>query len=114
MATSPTSQRHDLFLDITRGAAAQLVVIGHAILFAFPALIGQKDYFYVQSWAVVVFLALSGFLIARSVKSKLSRGKFALSSYVKDRFARIFTPFLPMIPLIVIVDRGSCNSRRTP
>lgn len=28
MATSPTSQRHDLFLDITRGAAAQLVVIG--------------------------------------------------------------------------------------
>lgn len=97
--------RHLLFLDLVRGAAAQAVLIGHSVLFAFPVLIGQASFFYVQSWAVVVFLVLSGFLIARSTKRRLDGGTFTLAGYMKDRFARIFVPLLPLIPIILIGDR---------
>lgn len=74
-----------------------LVVLGHAILFSFPELIARKDFFYIQSWAVVVFLALSGYLIARSVLRRVENGTFTLSGYIKDRGARILTPLIPLI-----------------
>lgn len=97
--------RHVLYLDLVRGLAAQAVLVGHAVLLGYPALIGREDFFYVQSWAVVVFLALSGYLIAGSVKRHLEKGTFTLSGYVKDRFARIFVPLLPLIPIVLIGDR---------
>lgn len=99
------TKRHVLFLDLVRGLAAQAVLLGHAVILAFPALIGQAKFFYVQSWAVVVFLALSGYLIAGSVKRRLEAGTFTLSGYLKDRVARIFVPLVPLIPIVLLGDR---------
>ncbi|MGM7672138.1 acyltransferase family protein [Microbacterium sp. A93] len=112
---SHQSKRHVLFLDLVRGVAAQAVLVGHAVVIAFPALIGHKNFFYVQSWAVVVFLALSGYLIAGSVKRRLAAGTFTLAGYTKDRFARIFVPLVPLVPIVLIGDRVFLgNPPKTP
>ncbi|WP_366941332.1 acyltransferase [uncultured Microbacterium sp.] len=105
VAIRRSPSQHLLFLDFVRGVSAFLVVAGHATLFSFPELIGQKNFFYVQSWAVVVFLALSGYLITRSVLRRIQKGTFTLSGYVKDRAARILTPLIPLIPVVVLGDR---------
>jgi peptidoglycan/LPS O-acetylase OafA/YrhL len=102
---TPPPMRHVLFLDLVRGIAAQAVLVGHAVVIGFPALIGLDNFFYIQSWAVVVFLALSGYLIAGSVRRKHVAGTFTLAGYVKDRFARIFVPLAPLVPIVVIGDR---------
>lgn len=102
--TSNSSQ-HLLFLDLVRGLSAMLVVMGHATVLAFPSLMGRPNFFYVQSWAVVVFLALSGYLIVRSVIRRIDNGTFTLIGYVKDRGARILTPLIPLVPVVVLGDR---------
>ena len=96
---------HLLFLDLVRAVAAQLVVAGHASILAFPEYVGRRNFFYIQSYAVVVFLVLSGYVIARSVQRRLAEGTFTFAGYVKDRFARIFVPLLPLFPVVLLGDR---------
>lgn len=112
---SPPPGGHLALLDLARGVSAQLVVVGHLGVLAFPGLWAQRlpdgrlgartDLFQVQSFAVVIFLVLSGYVIARSVRSRVRQNTFRLGGYLLDRGARILTPLLPLIPVIVIVDR---------
>ena len=90
-------------LDLIRTIAAQLVLVGHVIsvLGLLPHL--QPPHFaYMQNVAVVVFFLLSGLLISYSVFSR--REKPTFTSYLIDRFARIYSGLLPALLFIAIVD----------
>lgn len=90
-------------LDLIRTVAAQLVLVGHAIsiLGLLPGL--QPPHFaYIQNIAVVVFFLLSGLLISYSVFSRLQRPTF--TSYLIDRFARIYSGLIPAIIFIALID----------
>ena len=52
-----------------------------------------------------MFLVLSGFLISRSVRRRRDEGTFTLGRYMKDRFARIYVPLIPLIPIVLLGDR---------
>jgi len=87
------------FLDVLRATAANLVLYEHAgEVFAFksrlPAgLIG-----------VSVFFILSGFLILLSSVARLQRPGPYFVPYMIDRFARIFTAYVPVLILVAAVN----------
>lgn len=113
-ATEPGAG-HVAFLDLARGLSAQLVVVGHAMVMAWPQtwamalpegrLGARTDQFHIQSYAVVVFLVLSGFVITRSVRPRWLAGTYQFSSYLLDRAVRILTPLVPAIPVVLLLDR---------
>ncbi len=82
-------------LDFLRGGSAQLVLIGHALSAS-----GLAPKLPMQDLGVVVFFVLSGFLITLSARSKTT-----FSDWFIDRFARVFTPYIPA--LIFIVGAGT-------
>ena len=86
-------------LDLLRALAANLVLLGHATeIFGHPialpaGLIG-----------VGIFFLLSGFLILQSSQARLARPGPHFLPYLIDRFARIFTAYLPALVLVAIVE----------
>jgi peptidoglycan/LPS O-acetylase OafA/YrhL len=79
--------------NLIRGMAAQLVLIGHLInppLYDLPVLI--------QNLGVMCFFWISGFLITLSAMRKESFQEFFI-----DRAARMFTPYIPCLILIVVL-----------
>jgi peptidoglycan/LPS O-acetylase OafA/YrhL len=92
--------RASIVLDAIRAVAAQAVVIGHAISFfrVWPwAQPPQAPY--MQNIAVQVFFVLSGFLIAYTLARKRS-----FTEYFVERFARIYSAYIPALVFIVAVD----------
>jgi len=60
---------------------------------------------FIQNTGVVVFFVLSGFLIPYSTFSKMAKSSnYSLSSYLIDRFARIYTGLVPALFFIIVVD----------
>jgi len=58
---------HDI-LDMLRGLASQLVLVGHAMsYFGVMKILHPPNFPWIQNIAVVVFFILSGFVITRSV-----------------------------------------------
>jgi Predicted acyltransferases len=85
-------------LDALRAIAAQAVCVGHAMSFF------KFDYprgIAIQVIGVLVFFVMSGFVIAHTLFSKEERG---FGPYVIDRFARIYTAYLPAVILVVALD----------
>lgn len=103
MLRRPTS----VTLDIVRTVSAQLVVVGHTLGFAYP---GERyEYFgrsgiTFQSIGVILFFALSGFLIAYTTNLKISSSQYHFSDFMIDRFARIYAGLLPSILFISVLD----------
>lgn len=64
---------------------------------------GQRV-FYMQSFAVIIFFVLSGFLITSAVIKKKDRLDFSIGSYLIDRIARVVYPLVPALALIVAFD----------
>jgi peptidoglycan/LPS O-acetylase OafA/YrhL len=64
-----------------------------------------------QSFAVVIFFVLSGYLITTTVMRKWDSPEFGFGTYLIDRLARVVYPLLPATALIVAFDflvfRGS-------
>ncbi len=103
--TAALGNNSTALLDLLRAAAANLVLFGHA-----------ADVFRVQNrvpaglLGVSVFFILSGFLILQSSLARIARpGPFFLP-YLIDRFARIFTAYIPVLILVAgvnaLVDLG--------
>ena len=94
-------------LDGIRALAAQAVVVGHAISFfhILPALQPPRAPF-MQNVGVVVFFVLSGYLIAYTVWRKRAKGRYSFRTYGIERFARIFSGFVPGLIFIAAVDTG--------
>lgn len=95
-----------VFFDFARGISAQAVVLGHALNIFLPGIFmvpGQRV-FYMQSFAVIIFFVLSGFLITSAVMKKKDRPDFSFGSYLIDRVARVVYPLIPALFLIVAFD----------
>lgn len=98
------SENSSLMLDLLRAAASQAVVIGHGISYyeIWPRLQPPK-FPYIQNLAVVVFFVLSGFLITYATVRKSREYRFG--EFFIERFARIYSAYLIVLPLIWVIDR---------
>jgi peptidoglycan/LPS O-acetylase OafA/YrhL len=95
-----------IFFDFARGISAQAVVLGHALSMFLPGifLVAGHHVFYMQSFAVIIFFVLSGYLITSAVIKKKELPGFTFGSYLIDRIARVFYPLVPALALIMAAD----------
>ncbi|MFO7304219.1 MAG: acyltransferase [Gammaproteobacteria bacterium] len=100
------------YLDALRALGANLVVAAHVLALYF----GIKRY-PLGSLGVMIFFLLSGFLIMQSMLARAGRPGPQTAGFLADRSARILTPYVPALLLIVLIDslwiRGNYNSGGT-
>ncbi len=102
------------YFDWLRALSSQSVVVGHALNIFLPSLfmVERADGFleaarnvpYIQNLGVVVFFALSGYLVTSSVVRKARMPHYSFEAFLVDRATRIFVPLLPAIALVWIFD----------
>ena len=96
------SRSQSAYLDLLRGAAAQLVLLHHAVGYCLPgsglASLGGG------ALGVLTFFLLSGFLITGTIASRLAARRFSLTEFLVSRFSRIYTPYIPAILLVAVLD----------
>ena len=107
MVLNPAQSRH---LDLIRGVAAQLVLLQHAFgtVPPHPAL---ADFRW-GALGVLAFFLLSGFLITGTIHARVAAGRFSLTEFSASRFSRIFTPYVPAILLVAVLDHFASRSPR--
>lgn len=105
-----------LALDLVRGLAALVVVLGHAKVGAwvdYRSLPAEQQTVAVAALfavarlgreAVLVFFVLSGFLVGGRLIDRVSRNNFSASAYVVDRTTRILIPLIPACIFTVAVN----------
>ncbi|MDH2398967.1 acyltransferase [Bradyrhizobium sp. SSUT18] len=93
----PAKNDTSVTLDFLRAVAAQMVCIGHAINF------GGFGTTYIPTDGVLLFFVLSGFLIAYTLDTKSASPDYGIVEFSIERFARIYTAYLPAILLIGLV-----------
>src|SRR5262245_56388438 len=79
------------FLDLMRGLAANLVLMEHT-----AAVFGRTPHIPFGMIGVSIFFILSGFLIQQSSLARVQRPGPYFAPYMIDRFARIFTAYVPV------------------
>lgn len=92
-------------LNLMRGVSAQMVLVGHTVLFVFypvPSL-GHSYVGYMASFGVVVFFILSGYLITASASRTMDEGG-GFTEFFVARFSRIYTALVPALILIAALD----------
>ena len=97
------NQSQSAYLDVLRGAAAQLVLLHHAVGYCLPA--SGLASLGGGAVGVLTFFLLSGFLITDTIQSRLAARRFSLTEFVVSRFSRIYTPYIPAILLVAVLDR---------
>ena len=107
-------------IDGMRGLSAQVVFLAHAIPFAFPDT--TKAWFlhaigHAAQIAVVTFFALSGFVIASTLRHRTLTGQFNVLDFAIRRVARIWPPYIVglvlMLGVIVLEQSGFVIRRET-
>lgn len=98
---------HMQMLLVLRVLATLVVVVGHAASF-FDALPFTQwpNAPYMQSMAVTLFFAISGFTIAWVVDRSQGVGAAGLVRFVYDRFLRLAIPLLPTLLLFLVVEHA--------
>lgn len=89
------------YLNLVRALAAQIVLVGHSTAYF---LAGHDRGGRWETFGVLVFFLLSGFLIASSVQQKRDRADYRFGHYLIDRFCRIFAGYLPALVLVAVAD----------
>ena len=109
-------------LDLLRAAAAIMVLVGHVREFTWfdfgslpPAQRGLPAELVFGLTregheAVIVFFALSGFLVGGRIIAHIQDGTFSLSSYALERATRIFVPLVPACLFAAIVQTLTSTS----
>jgi peptidoglycan/LPS O-acetylase OafA/YrhL len=123
-ATERTLPAYSLHLDVIRGLASLLVLVGHLHLIvtghvnaapsapeagggtvlahpAGPTGLGHAS--------VVIFFVLSGYLVGGSVLRDLKRRTFSFGKYAVRRLTRLWTVLLPAIALGLLMDKLSAH-----
>ena len=85
------------YLDALRALASNLVIAAHVLLLYFHV----KDPYSLGNLGVAIFFLLSGFLITQSMLNWSHKPGPQLPGFLADRVARIFTPYVPALILIV-------------
>jgi peptidoglycan/LPS O-acetylase OafA/YrhL len=100
--SSPLTAAQRSYLDLLRAVAALLVVVGHSgqhfLQGSFVAS-GQP-----QGFGVMLFFLISGFLISTSAFQRIVDPNYRLADFAIDRFARIYTCYLPALILLPALD----------
>ncbi|MFI5300248.1 MAG: acyltransferase family protein [Polyangiales bacterium] len=109
------SRDSSVALDMVRGLAALAVAIGHVrslSLRDYPTLAhpnaAQMVLYLFTGFghqAVVVFFALSGFLVGGSAMRSIERGDWSFGRYAADRLSRLWAPLIPALVLGLALDR---------
>ena len=104
-----------LHLDLARGIAAIMVMIGHlrSFLFVAPGEVDNislvdKLFYFVTGFgreAVVTFFVLSGFFITKSIVGMVERNDWSWHSYLINRLARLWTVLIPALLLTLMWDQ---------
>jgi peptidoglycan/LPS O-acetylase OafA/YrhL len=108
-------------LDLLRATAAQMVCVGHAwnLTFedgnAFHNIVNSRATF-IPYIGVMLFFVLSGFVIALTLYARTQRPDYSLTNYAAERFARIYSAYLPALFLIALGDwlAYKCGAPITP
>jgi peptidoglycan/LPS O-acetylase OafA/YrhL len=91
-----------LYLDFIRTIAAMSVLFGHAaIMFQSGGFLEKANF---HAAGVIIFFLMSGFLISYSVFTRQDDPSYGFREYFIDRFARIYTAFLPALFFVTVVD----------
>ena len=103
------------FMDLIRGVAAQLVVVGHSGNVFLPSIFmlvtpaglfeGRPDVIMLQNLAVLIFFYVSGYLITSTFLKKSKNPDWRLRDFLADRAARIFTPLVPLLLILFVTDK---------
>ena len=88
------------YLDALRAIAANLVIGSHIVLVHYQGNVRYPG----GSVAVSIFFLLSGFLITQSMLNRTGRPGPRLPGFLADRVARIMTPYVPALLLIVALN----------
>lgn len=97
--TSKLTDGQSTILNAIRALAAFAVLVGHTLSGVQPvSWFGKTMPF--QSFAVIVFFWLSGFLI---VYHCLTRQKYNFTEYMIDRFSRIYVLYIPALIISFVV-----------
>jgi peptidoglycan/LPS O-acetylase OafA/YrhL len=87
------------YLDLSRVVATNLVMVGHCLAIFHLGEIGVLG-----GLGVTIFFLLSGFLITTAAFRKSKSDEPQLRSFMIDRCARIFVPFVPILILVAILN----------
>ena len=94
-----------LTLDLLRAGAAQAVCVGHALnVFMGP---GTSN---APRIGVALFFVLSGFVIAHTLIIRSQQASYDFAEFFTERFARIYTAYLPALLLIALADNLAVGS----
>jgi peptidoglycan/LPS O-acetylase OafA/YrhL len=101
-------------LDLVRGIAALLVMAGHLRAYVFQSYdeisqtgVALKAFYFVTGLgneAVIIFFALSGFLVGGKALQDLLARRFSWSRYLLRRFTRLWIVIVPALLLTILFD----------
>lgn len=99
-------EKRNLFIDFIKGISMTLVVIGHVIQFVNKSsFYNSKSFIFIYSFHMPFFLAISGYLFFRTLKSKDQ------ITILKQKFKQLIIPTLIWTILIkIVLDFNSNNS----
>lgn len=102
------------YFDWLRAASSQAVLLGHALNIFLPSIFmverpdglleASRALPYIQNLGVVVFFALSGYLVTTAVLRKMASEQYGLAPFIVDRATRIFVPFVPAVLIVWLLD----------
>lgn len=99
-------------LDTLRGAAAQLVLLHHALSVSFPD--RGYDRWGLGTIGVLMFFLLSGFLITHTIANRIAERRFSFAEFAISRFSRIYTAYLPALIFVALIDQISSRMPSYP
>jgi peptidoglycan/LPS O-acetylase OafA/YrhL len=116
------SSQASLYLDMLRGLAAVVVLLGHMrfILFQDLSLLPAHRALFTVPYivlstghqAVIVFFVLSGYLISGSIFRQLDAGLWSWPSYLLHRIARLWVVLIPTLLAGIVWDYFGLHLRR--
>ena len=104
-------------LDLVRGLAALLVLAGHLRAYVFQSYgealqmsVALKVFYFATGLghaAVIIFFALSGFLVGGRALQDLRARRFSWSRYLLRRLTRLWIVIVPALLLTMLFDKSA-------